>query len=62
MAYGWGHPVATLPSDEGDYTSLLPRHKFCESEAKLIGARKVLFIGVSARLSAARRALASRSP
>eukprot|EP00965_Chrysotila_dentata_P048366 1604432-Pleurochrysis_carterae.AAC.1 len=22
MMYMWGHPVATLPSDEGDFTSL----------------------------------------
>eukprot|EP00965_Chrysotila_dentata_P183820 6069698-Pleurochrysis_carterae.AAC.1 len=22
MMYKWGHPVATLPSDGGDYTSL----------------------------------------
>eukprot|EP00965_Chrysotila_dentata_P017109 568259-Pleurochrysis_carterae.AAC.1 len=31
MMYKWGHPVATLPSDEGDYTSLKVGHKFCKS-------------------------------
>eukprot|EP00965_Chrysotila_dentata_P027833 924909-Pleurochrysis_carterae.AAC.1 len=26
MMYKWGHPVATLPSEEGDYTSLKRRN------------------------------------
>eukprot|EP00965_Chrysotila_dentata_P178444 5893408-Pleurochrysis_carterae.AAC.1 len=29
----WGHLVATLPSDEGDCTSLWSGNKFCESLA-----------------------------
>eukprot|EP00965_Chrysotila_dentata_P231556 6198429-Pleurochrysis_carterae.AAC.1 len=33
MMYKWGHPVATLPSDEGDNTSLhlQDERKFYES-------------------------------
>eukprot|EP00965_Chrysotila_dentata_P149082 4923730-Pleurochrysis_carterae.AAC.14 len=31
MRYKWGHAVATLPSDEGDYTSLEVGHTFCKS-------------------------------
>eukprot|EP00965_Chrysotila_dentata_P006074 199340-Pleurochrysis_carterae.AAC.1 len=34
MRYKWGHPVATLPSDEGDYTSLEVGHKLCKSGPK----------------------------
>eukprot|EP00965_Chrysotila_dentata_P142826 4720069-Pleurochrysis_carterae.AAC.1 len=30
----WGHPVATLPSNEGDYTSLVVGHTFCKSPSK----------------------------
>eukprot|EP00965_Chrysotila_dentata_P126712 4190695-Pleurochrysis_carterae.AAC.1 len=30
MKCKWGHPVATLPSDEGDHTSLVVGPKFCE--------------------------------
>eukprot|EP00965_Chrysotila_dentata_P254959 6212048-Pleurochrysis_carterae.AAC.5 len=26
MMYKWGHPVATLPSDEGGYMSVLQSH------------------------------------
>eukprot|EP00965_Chrysotila_dentata_P199755 6179568-Pleurochrysis_carterae.AAC.6 len=33
MRYKWGHPVATLPSDKGDHTSLEVGHKFCNSVA-----------------------------
>eukprot|EP00965_Chrysotila_dentata_P051998 1725922-Pleurochrysis_carterae.AAC.1 len=31
MTCKWGHPVATLPSDEGDYTLLVVGPKFCKS-------------------------------
>eukprot|EP00965_Chrysotila_dentata_P189116 6173151-Pleurochrysis_carterae.AAC.9 len=33
----WGHPIATLPSDEGDYTSLVAGHKFCKSARTFSG-------------------------
>eukprot|EP00965_Chrysotila_dentata_P219214 6190998-Pleurochrysis_carterae.AAC.3 len=34
MTCKWGQtPVATLPSDEGDYTSLVVGPKLCESQA-----------------------------
>eukprot|EP00965_Chrysotila_dentata_P194315 6176305-Pleurochrysis_carterae.AAC.5 len=33
MTCKWGHPVATLPSDEGDQTSLLVGHELCRSTA-----------------------------
>eukprot|EP00965_Chrysotila_dentata_P252755 6210856-Pleurochrysis_carterae.AAC.1 len=39
--FGWtmtcklGHPVATLPSDEGDYTLLVVGHKFFKSNGIL---------------------------
>eukprot|EP00965_Chrysotila_dentata_P173926 5741170-Pleurochrysis_carterae.AAC.1 len=31
MMYKWGHPVATLPSDGGDYTSPVVGPELCES-------------------------------
>eukprot|EP00965_Chrysotila_dentata_P097554 3223912-Pleurochrysis_carterae.AAC.1 len=34
MRCKWGHPVATLPSNEGNYTSLEVGRKFCKSHTR----------------------------
>eukprot|EP00965_Chrysotila_dentata_P078476 2585646-Pleurochrysis_carterae.AAC.3 len=49
MRYKWGHPFATLPSDEGDFTSLEVGHKFCKLICKTGRTQKeenVIYHGV----------------